>query len=275
MPPIMRASAAGHDDNDQDLDEDNDAAGGEPGGEDASDEDDDAPQVGASTAAPTAPKDVTLPSNAISQIRREERAKGKRSTLAELDAKAQDKGYDSWADLLARAPDPRRPQPAGSGPDKRELGRLRRDNADLVEKQRLHNQEVAKKDRQIAALKQQLKDQEARYSLRDHAREAGVVDADYAVELFSRRLKALPEAEQSAFDPKKFFAETLREEKPVLYKEVKVPASTAPDAKDGEQPPPPSDKKPEPPAPVDARSMSREDYHKHLAKRGIRVPGVM
>lgn len=223
---------------------------------------------------------VVLPSDAVKRMRDEERRAGERAALANLDARAQAEGFGSHAEMLAfasaqraaAAAQPPAPAqtPAPAPQDPVAVAQAERDKA--VEATRKLNRERAKLERENRRLQTDLLEQQALTELKIAAKDAGLADVDYAVEIFRRTAAKLPEAEQHKLDQNKFFREELRKSHPYLYVAVDKPVHTGP-TDHGTTPPPakPDQTKPTTEK-VDANKMSPEQFRAHLAKRGLRDP---
>jgi len=246
-------------------------------------------------AAPSAePKVLTIPSSAMKNLKAEERERGRTDALRALDVEAQGLGFANHAEMKAfvqqtragtppAAPAPAAPaqpaaEPAAQDPSalasqkERELT-VARDKA-LDEKKRL-NRANAKTERENRQLKQQLIEQEVSTELKLAAKDAGVVDVDYAVEVLKRSIKGMSEAELQGFDEGKFFREQLRQSHPHLYQVEQRPVTTGtgntPTAKPGA---PSKTVDPNAASKVDAKAMSPQDFQALLRKRGLSDPAT-
>ena len=254
--------------------------------DDAGDENDTPTEESAQAASPKPPATVVIPAQTIARIRKEEREKGKRLTLKELDAKAKAKGFASWEVLLEKAeatradaddedddapstPAPRQATPTRNV-DRRELAKIRRENEQLLEERRKQNNKLAQSEKRIRELERETRSIETRFTLAAEARSAGVTDPDYAVELFQRAVKTKGPDELKDFTAAKFFGD-LKKSRPHLFAPVEVPADTS---HKGETAPKPADA-PKPTATVvDVKKMTKEEYAAYLTKRGISYPGI-
>lgn len=250
--------------------------------------------TGTPAASSAEPKVLTIPSSAMKNLKAEERERGRTDALRALDVEAQGLGFANHAEMKAfvqqtragappAAPVPAQPAKPAAEPaqdpsslasqKERELT-VARDKA-LDEKKRL-NRANAKTERENRQLKQQLIEQEVSTELKLAAKDAGVVDVDYAVEVLKRSIKGMSEAELQGFDEGKFFREQLRQSHPHLYQVEQRPVTTgtgnAPTAKPGA----PS-KTVDPNAAsskVDAKAMSPQDFQALLRKRGLSDPAT-
>lgn len=235
-----------------------------------------------------------IPQHAIGEMKREQREKGKRQALKELEEKAKAEGFSSVDEMIQFASEsrkkqgqrqaapqptpqarrePTQPKPVQNPPKNRQdrqamdrsdrdLRRVQEENARL--KQKAQNEErrrrEADKARQAA---------EARSELERSAVAAGVQDVDYAVHLLEKHVRGLSEEAIEAFDESKFF-EDLRTEKPHLFGVTHVPATTGTG---------PGNARPVSAARAtngtvtqpDAMKMSREEYQEHLRRRGLGI----
>lgn len=136
---------------------------------------------------------------------------------------------------------------------------------------------------------------EGRYELMLSARAAGCTDPEYAVELLHRHMQSITRGKQPSevrqlvedFDDDKWFAETLKKEKPHLFgastqTERVVPASTGTGGQRPAEPAP----VPRPPTeqqvrdtdaakggPVDARNLNKTEYSNLTTKLGLHLDG--
>ena len=249
----------------------------------------------ADTALPTIAggKNVILPQAAIGKLKEEQRQRGKREAMTELEAKFKAAGFGSIDDAIAamaaarnapaaKAAPPAKQakapvieelddevqeattaQPTQGGDYAKQLQRLQR------EKERMAKQ-FAAEQAQRRKLQRTLEAKEAEFALRETAVGQGVKDVDYALRLIQRELEGKDEKALAAFDEGKFFT-TLRTSHPYLFGEMIVPATTGTGM--GAAPAAPTA------ATVtaaqgaagktDARSMSTDEFHKLMRARGL------
>lgn len=258
-----------------------------------------APSPPAAGAAPVRePKVLTIPSNAMTRIKAEERERGKKQAMKELDAQARAAGFKSFEEMQqaaisakrgkagSRAPatepdeeEPETPAPPANGKGAPAHPRIMKGYekkiAQLTEEKRRLNRAVSHEEKRRKQLERELEAREAESALRIEAIRAGVKDVDYAVELLRRSMVGKTAEQLRTFDEAKFFSDELRKSHPYLYEVEQRPAQTGPS---GDQPPAPK------PAPVaketadngsiDAKKLSREEYDKLLQSRGLLNPAT-
>ena len=254
-----------------------------------------APVEAAETSLPTIAggKNVILPQAAIGKLKEEQRQRGKREAMTELEAKFKAAGFGSIEDAIAamaaarnapaaKAAPPAKQakapvveeldeevqeattaQPTQGGDYAKQLQRLQR------EKERMAKQ-FAAEQAQRRKLQRTLEAKEAEFALRETAVGQGVKDVDYALRLIQRELEGKDEKALAAFDEGKFFS-TLRTSHPYLFGEMVVPATTGTGV--GAAPAAPTA------ATVtaaqgaagktDARSMSSDEFQKLMRARGL------
>ena len=254
-----------------------------------------APAEAAETSLPTIAggKNVILPQAAIGKLKEEQRQRGKREAMTELEAKFKAAGFGSIEDAIAamaaarnapaaKAAPPAKQakapaieeldeevqeattaQPTQGGDYAKQLQRLQR------EKERMAKQ-FAAEQAQRRKLQRTLEAKEAEFALRETAVGQGVKDVDYALRLIQRELEGKDEKALAAFDEGKFFS-TLRTSHPYLFGEMVVPATTGTGV--GAAPAAPTA------ATVtaaqgaagktDARSMSSDEFQKLMRARGL------
>lgn len=228
-------------------------------------------------------KNVVLPSATLGKLKAEQRERGKREAMAELEAKFKSAGFSSLDDAIAamasvrsgggktqQAPTKREePEAQASAPtsggkgDRRQMERLQREREQFAK-------QFAQEQAQRRRLQRQLEAKEAEMALRETAVVKGVRDVDYALRLLQRDLEGKDEAALAAFDEGKFF-DNLRASHPYLYGETVVPATTgtgvgaapsAPKAGTVQQAQGAAGNK-------DARSLSQDEFQKLLRARGL------
>jgi hypothetical protein len=115
---------------------------------------------------------------------------------------------------------------------------------------------------------------QAEHELRLAAVRGGVKDVDYALTILKRKLQRLPASELATFDEDQFFKTELRKTSPYLYEEVIEPATTSPSEPSSTPSPKPTTAPASNGKPVDARTVSRQEYAEMLRKRGIQDPSL-
>jgi hypothetical protein len=243
----------------------------------------------------SAGKDVTLPSAALKTIKDEARAKGRREALDELDEVARAAGFESHADALkklgeinkrpATQPAPTKPAPTQETTtmpkkDQQPQNGKAADPKAAREAQRLADERTKiRKDwkaseRRNRELKRQLDAKEAEKDLIIEMTQVGLQDLDYGMRLLTRELAGKSEEEISKYDRKAFF-EKLRADKPYLFAEKVVPATTGTNGtkQDGSKPvAPPAGQQVVQSAEskqIDATKMTKEQYQARLKELGL------
>lgn len=239
-------------------------------------------------------KNVILPQSAIGKLKEEQRQRGKREAMTELEAKFKAAGFSNIEEAIAamaaarNAPAPKAAPPAKQAKSEepeiededaqaqaivppqtqgtdhaKQLQKLQR------ERERLAKQ-FAAEQAQRRKLQRTLEAKEAEFALRETAVGKGVKDVDYAVRLMQRELEGKDEKALAAFDEGKFF-DTLRSSHPYLFGEMVVPATTgtgvgaapaAPKASTVQAAQVAAGK-------TDARSMSADEFQKLMRSRGL------
>lgn len=236
-------------------------------------------------------KNVILPQASMAKLKAEQREKGKREAMSELDAKVKAAGFSSVEDMIAAisaaksapakaaAKAPPAPtvvaedteneealttaQSQGSSDYTKQLQKLQR------ERERLAKQ-FAQEQAQRRKLQRTLEAKEAEFALRETAVGKGVRDVDYALRLIQRELEGKDEKGLAAFDEAKFF-DGLRQSHPYLFGETVVPATTgtgvgaapsAPKAGNVQAAQGAAGK-------MDARQMSQDEFQKLMRARGF------
>ena len=255
----------------------------------------DPPPLEAAPQAPPPPakdkgKKVVMHSpGAISAIKAEERAKAERQLMKRLDDQARALGYRSHDDMMQQAarakqqPPPQRQQPNASTPPSqqppnRDTRRVDQRVAQANDQVRKANKARANTDKRNKELERSLRAMEAETELKILAVRCGVHDVDYAISLIKRHTASMSPEDLNKFDEEKYFREDLRKERPYLYGEEVRPADTTPTSakptgeKPGNETPAPPPPNPPPngqPGEVDAKSMTRDQFEKFLASKGL------
>ena len=189
-------------------------------------------------------KNVILPQATMAKLKEEQRQRGKREAMTELEAKFKAAGFTGIEDAIAAMAAaknasakaaPKAPvkevvtetadveeslatQPQGAGDSTKQLQRLQR------ERERLAKQ-FAAEQAQRRKLQRTLEAKEAEFALRESAVSKGAKDVDYVVRLIQRELEGKDEKALAAFDEGKFY-DSLRQSRPYLFGETVVPATT-------------------------------------------------
>lgn len=238
------------------------------------------------------PQIIQIPTSTMKRIKEEERQRGRAALRNELDTEARKLGFRSHDEMVRqiatsrRNPAPKQaaqPQPAASDgapaeqrESPRKIAALERDVARLTDERKRANRRVADLEREITRLKAGLDSKDAELALRVAAARAGVQDVEYALHVLQGHLRGKSEEELRGFSEEKFFADTLRASHPYLYGVETRPANSSPALAAGRPPVPPRIEAPADGslAPVDAKSLSREQYQELLRKRGITDPAI-
>lgn len=250
-------------------------------------------------------KNVILPQSAFGKLKEEQRQRGKREAMTELEAKFKAAGFSSLDDAIAamaavkantakteaKSAPANKPAPAAKPVAKAVETEVVADEevqetaqpqtpatADkqmqriLREREKLAKQ-FAAEQAQRRKLQRQLEAKEAEFALRETAVGKGVKDVDYAVRLVQRELTGKTQEQLKTFDEVKFF-DNLRQTHPYLFGEMVVPATTgtgvgaapaAPKAGNVQVAQGAAGK-------FDARTASTEDYYRALRARGLTPP---
>jgi hypothetical protein len=228
------------------------------------------------------------------RIKEEARAKGRREAAGDLDDAVKAAGFSSLADALKEigkirtimsetvkepAPKPAEtPQPKGTPmpkpQPKNEDDKARLETMKLQEERAKMRKQWRLEERRRRELQSQLDAKEAEMGLREELYRAGVTDVDYALRLLTRQLEGKSEQEMAAFKRAEFY-DGLKKEKPYLFGEKVVPATTGTNGAkaDGATP--------QPPAPgdvavgeaqktqFDARTAKPQDIQKRLRELNL------
>jgi hypothetical protein len=245
---------------------------------------------------------LTIPTQAMARIKREERDKGKKLAMVELEATAKKAGFASAEEMMKAASQFRRQAPKGGTPQRtqpaatrteakpavtpppaearpvdRAARRAEREHEKTLEEVRRLNRARASEEKKRKAAERQLEAMQAEMTLRTSAVRAGVQDIDYALELLRRKIQGKTADDLKTFNEDEFFAKELRTSHPYLYGVTDIPANTSAGGPTRETPKPGA--QPKPPAPgapangvADARSLTPQQYADMLAKHGIKNP---
>jgi len=242
---------------------------------------------------------ITVPTAAMSRIKREERNKGQEQLAKELGfesveamkrvlaAKEKAKKPAAAPAAAPRSPGaparPTRPAATAPEPDGDETAATAQPTGDDPDRQARINRIVrdrARLKRENEELKERLDTVQAEGELKLIALRIGITDVDYALALLKRHFSTLDEAAAAQFDESAYF-EGLRKTHPVIFAttEITRPAqsttggATPAQNPAGARPPaPPSNRQPSDAAPVDARKMTKQELDEHLRKRGLQNP---
>lgn len=238
-------------------------------------------------------KNVILPQASMAKLKEEQRERGKREAISELEAKFKAAGFSSLDDAIAamaaarnapakaaaKAPPvtkapvaeteddevPVTAQPQGTSDHAKQLQKLQREREKLAK-------QFAQEQSQRRKLQRTLEAKEAEFALRETAVGKGVKDVDYALRLIQRELDGKDEKALAAFDETRFF-DGLRQSHPYLFGEMVVPATTgtgvgaapsAPKAGNVQAAQGAAGK-------TDARSMSQDEFQKLMRMRGLQA----
>ena len=206
------------------------------------------PTNGAAGAAPAGPQGgqpggvQQIKHSDFKRIKDEQRARGRREALEDLDAQARAAGFESHADALkALAGLKKKPsQPAATTqiqgaptmPPKptqknntQDADKLRADKLRADEDRAAERKRWKMENRRNRELQAQLQAKDAEIELREECYRAGVKDVDYVIRLLTRELAGKSQEEINAYDRKAFYEKTRREQ-PYLFGETVVAATT-------------------------------------------------
>jgi len=241
-------------------------------------------------------KNVMLPQQAFAKLKEEQRQRGKREAISELDDKFKAAGFASLEDAIAALAETRKavsaktetaPKPAPKAVEPapvadeevqitaqpKDAGQADKQMQQLLREREKLAKQFAAEQAQRRKLQRQLEAKEAEFALRETAVGKGVKDVDYAVRLVQRELTGKNEQQMAAFDEAKFF-DGLRQTHPYLFGEMVVPATTGTGV--GAAPSAPTAASVQvaqgAAGKFDARAASREDFYKALRARGLTPP---
>lgn len=258
----------------------------------------------APTSAPPSAKVLTIPSNAMAKIKREEREKGRKAAMLELDAQAKRGGFGSWDEMMKAAAMAKKnggsnrnttqqvkaapvAQPAPTPVPAQEARfvdraarRAEKERERALEEVRRLNRARATEEKRRKDAEKRVEAMEAEMALRTAAIRAGVQDVDYALELLRRKINGKNVEELRGFSEDDFFVKELRSSHPYLYGVTDIPANTtAPveatkarvtttvQAKPTSMPAPTNGN-----SMMDARKLSPQEYTDLLQRHGIKNP---
>lgn len=231
-------------------------------------------------AGPTSRKKViSMPSDEVAKIRREERLKGKKLAQSEFAITAKKLGFASVEEMTEAAKRGKKATPAAQpAKPKPTQAKVEREKQEWEEERKrlLRRSAISEKARRQA---QRERDQAVVDSeLRVAAIRAGVQDTDYALHLLRRDMKGKTAKDLESFDEEKFFV-GLKKSHPSLFAVETRPATTG----NGSNPettskPPPTAKETTKQTTsneiVDARKLPRDEYEKRLQSLGVQNPAV-
>lgn len=244
----------------------------------------------------------TVSQSAFKRLKDEARQKGASAAVEEL---AKENGYSSVEEMQAAlkgkrqgSGDTRRPkrrprrssvaQPAtdaaspeggdGDGVDVKAFQRQLRRMEKRLNRQAEITDGLSKgklqAERRAKGLKAERDALEAEMAIREMMARQGVRDTDYAMRLYTRAQQGKSEEELAKFNHEEYFAKTLRTEHPYIYGELQKPATTG-NGSAGTNGSPPNPGAAGTGAAaggkVDVKTMSPEDYRKHLASRNLNL----
>lgn len=211
---------------------------------------------------------LQIPSNAMSKIRKDERAKGAKAHQKRLDDEARAFGFESHAALIAFAQErkgrtgaPRSSTASPTAPTPAPRRALTPAAVPTVSVSTTPDEggsrvgvrratEIRSRDRQLAQERKKLRRaqhdlnaERASSILRIEALRAGITDVDYALHLAREAVRRIPPAKLKNFDERRFFAETLRTSHPHLFatpSAAPVPAKPVTTGPSGGEPAPSS-----------------------------------
>lgn len=254
-------------------------------------------------------RNLILPSDALGRIKQEQRDRGKRDALMELDKQAKEFGFESLKDAFAslaevkrggqqarqeRQPsngrqeqrqqqerqeatggDAERPTPPMNRRDRQAMDRYQRE----IDRWKRQNELLAKRsrteERRRRELQHALDAKDAEMALREAAASAGVKDIGYVIHMLRAELEGKDEKEVAAFDEAKYF-EGLRVDKPYLFGEVVRPATTGTGVGGAPPAPKPGQVSQQVAASgkfdANNKDVKRGDFEDRLRKMGLEVP---
>jgi hypothetical protein len=249
-----------------------------------------APAQVADPALPTVGngKNVVLPSATLGKLKAEQRERGAREAIGQLEAKFKAAGFGSIDDAIAamaaarngaqntqhKAPAAKR-EAAPADTTEQSVGKNDRKQMERIAREREQfAKRYAQEQAQRRKLQRQLEAREAEMALREAAAGKGVRDIDYSLRLLQRELEGKDEQSLATFDEGVFF-DGLRKSHPYLFGEITVAATTgtgvgnaptAPKAGTVAQAQGAAGKS-------DARSLSSDEFQKLLRARGLNAMG--
>ena len=206
-----------------------------------------------------------------------------RAALAKLEDEAKALGFASYADMKTAAkrakdaaakPAPRQAQQPNTQQRQQRPAAAAAPSHDPVREKRLAAR-VSFQVKRSRKLQRQLDAKDAEMELREVALRHGVRDVAYALHLLKQELSGKDDATIASFDENTFFGERLKQTHPFLYQAVQEPATTSPAGSSSAAPAPkpgPAKKAEAEAGQVDARQLSRDDYHKLLKEKGLVPP---
>lgn len=237
-------------------------------------------------------KVVQVQHSDFKKIKEEAKEKGRREALAELDTVAVKYGFSSHESALEAlaalnkkppAPEPKTappptetqmPKPTEKKPDDRAADKAAREAQRLADERGKLRKDWRTSQRKQRDLQRQLDAKDAEKDLIIEMTKLGVQDLDYGMRLLTRELAGKSEEEIKNYDRKAFF-EKVRQEKPYLFGETVVPATTGTNGTkpDGSNPAAPNAAKPVVDAAqqnqFDARKATREQFEDRLKALGL------
>lgn len=230
-------------------------------------------------------KVISMPTGAMAKIKQQERERGRRGALKELDQTAQALGWKDFEDMKRNAkrtkgeapaprPEQRQAAPQPQSPKPSQPRSTDQRVTQLQEERRKALRSRAQVEKRLKQIEHEKLAMEAEMELKIAAVRCGVKDVDYAVALIKRETQSMSSGQLDQFDEQRFFADTLRKSHPYLYGETVVPANTsAPTEGQGAPPPPASPPVAKDgegkPGVVDANKLTRDEFDKLLRSRGL------
>ena len=241
-----------------------------------------------------------IPTTALAKLKADERERGKRMIMDDLNADAKAAGFKDYRDMMravAKGKDRKvTAEPAlddedldldvdddepaltpTKKPNTSKLSMMEKQIAELTADKRRLNRGRARLEKQTRQLQRDLEKGNVERQLERAAIKAGVRDVDYSITLLKRRIKGKTAEELQNFDEAKYFSEELRSSHPYLYEAEVEPATTGPSGNAAAAPPkaaPASTPKPGNGA-TDARDLPRAEFDKLLEKHGLQNPALL
>lgn len=207
------------------------------------------PTNGAPSGAPAAPAGgqgegvQQVKHSDFKRIKQEQRDRGRREAIDELDSKARAQGFESHDDALKylaalkKTPPVQQPaktltppkgaptMPTKPAPKNQDEDRLRAESLRASDDKTKMRKQWRQENRKRRELEAALQAKDAEIGLREECYRAGVKDVDYVIRLLTRELQGKTQEEIAAYDRNKFY-EATRKDKPYLFGEAVVAATT-------------------------------------------------
>jgi hypothetical protein len=197
-------------------------------------------------------KTVELRTSDFKKIKDEAKEKGRREALADLDAAAVQAGFSSVADAFkalgdlkkqppAQPPTPKpeeittMSQPPAQKPKPPTVDKAAQENARVADERMKMRKQWRREEKARRAVEKEKQALEAEMGLRGELYQMGVRDVEFGLHLLRQEMRSIvakasagggnPEAELGKFD-RKAFMDSVRKDRPYLFGETVVPATT-------------------------------------------------